>query len=82
MDRQQILNLYDWQLGICFRHPGKGEVLTAHVKTIRPREGGEEEVRACEACVLEMEQERQEVASQKGVDYEPGHAGEGFGLCW
>jgi hypothetical protein len=54
MDRQQILDRYDWQLGICFRHPGKGEVSTAHVETIHPPAGGIQDVRACEDCVVEM----------------------------
>ena len=76
MDRQQILNLYQWQPGICFRHHARGEVLTARVKTIHPRCGHEEEVRACQDCVLEMEQERWAAAGRLGVDYEPGHAGE------
>lgn len=54
MDRQQILNLHEWQPGVCFRHPGKGQVVTAHVETIRPPAGGIQDVRACEECVLEM----------------------------
>lgn len=58
MDRQQILGQYDWASGICFRHPGKGEVLTAHVKTIRPAAGGIQDIRACEECVLTMERVR------------------------
>jgi hypothetical protein len=76
MDRQQILDLYDWEEGVCFRHPAKGAVPTAHVKTIHPRGGADEEVRACEDCVVQMEQERWVAASREGVDYEPGHAGE------
>lgn len=55
MDRQQILDLYDWEPGVCFRHPSKGRVPTAHVETIRPLAGGLQDVRACEDCVLAME---------------------------
>jgi hypothetical protein len=58
MDRQQILDLYTWDDGVCFRHPSKGEVATAHVETIRPPAGGIQDVRACEECVLAMEEER------------------------
>lgn len=76
MDRQQILDLYDWQPGICFRHPGDGEARTALIKTLHPRAGDEEQVRACEPCVVEMERERWAAAGREGVAYEPGHAGE------
>jgi len=79
MERQEILDLYTWQTGICFRHPGKGEVATALVKTIRPRQGDPEQVRACEDCVLAMEWERLAAAQSEGLSYEPGHAGEGLG---
>lgn len=79
MDRQEILNHYTWHRGICFRHPAKGEVPTALVKTIRPRRGEAEEVRACEDCVLSMEWERLAAAQTEGLSYEPGHAGEGLG---
>lgn len=76
MDRQAILDLYEWEDGICFRHPEKGAVPTAHVQTICPREGHQEDVRACQDCVLEMEQERWAEASREGLPYKPGHAGE------
>jgi len=68
MDRQQILDLYDWEPGACFRHPGKGEVLTAHVETIRPSAGGIQDVRACQECVLTMEAERATAAGRRGCD--------------
>jgi hypothetical protein len=76
MDRQQILDLYDWQPGVCFRHPNEGEVPTAVVGAIHPRENGEREVRACEACVLNMEDIRREEAARSGSEYEPGRLGE------
>ena len=79
MDRQQILSLYEWRLGICFRHPGKGEVPTAVVGTIHPREDGEREVRACEDCVVRMEDIRREEAARSGGEYAPGHLGEVLG---
>ena len=77
MDRQQILNLYQWAAGVCFRHPEKGNVLTARIKTIllssRWPRGGHPLVKD---CVIELEQERWVAAGQNGVAYEPGHAGE------
>jgi hypothetical protein len=76
MDRQQILDLYQWEPGTCFRHPAKGEVSTAIVKTVRPRVGHPEQVRACEDCVVWMERERWAIAGREGLPYEPGHAGE------
>lgn len=65
MDRQQILASHDWEPGVCFRHPAKGEVLTAHVETIRPPGGGIQDIRACEECVVAMEEERQAAAARK-----------------
>jgi hypothetical protein len=76
MDRTQILDLYEWETGVCFRHPSTGEVATAHVKTVHPRDGGAEDVRACRPCILDMEREREAVARAEGLVYEPGHVGE------
>jgi hypothetical protein len=76
MDRQQILDLYEWAPGVCFRHPDKGELPTAVVGTIHPREDGEHEVRACNDCVIGMEDIRREEAARSGSEYEPGHLGE------
>lgn len=75
MDRQQILDLYEWTLGACFRHPTKGEVATAHVETIRPAGGGLQDVRACADCVIAMEEWRERQAAKDGVPYEPGQLG-------
>jgi hypothetical protein len=76
MDREQILDLYEWQQGTCFRHPGRGHVPTAVVGVIRPRASDEREVRACADCVIAMEDIRREEAARTGSDYEPGHLGE------
>lgn len=72
MDRQQMLDLYTWQLGICFRHPGKGEVPTAVVGVIHPVAEGEHEVRACAGCVIALEDIRREAAARSGSEYKPG----------
>jgi hypothetical protein len=79
MDRQEILDLYDWQSGVCFRCPEKGEVPTALVGVIHPRADGDKEIRACADCVIAMEDIRREEASRTGSEYEPGHVGEALG---
>lgn len=76
MDRQQILDLYQWAPGICFRHPAKGKQPTTPVQRVRPRTGPSEEVRACADCVLELERQRWVAAREGGYAYRPGHAGE------
>lgn len=75
MDGQQILHLYRWQQGICFRHPSRGQVPTAHVETIRPAAGGVQDVRACADCVLDMERSRKAAAEREGRPYSPGRLG-------
>jgi hypothetical protein len=77
MDRKQILDLYEWEPGVCFRHPAKGEVLTAHVETIRPPAGGIQDVRACADCVLAMAAERAVAAERRGCSYLPGASEKG-----
>ncbi|MFF9240131.1 hypothetical protein ACF1AL_15030 [Streptomyces sp. NPDC014801] len=72
MKRQQILDLYQWSPGVCFRHQHKGEVPTAVIKVIHPR-GRERELRACEECVIAIEDARREMAARNGEPYEPGH---------
>lgn len=74
MNRQQILDLYEWSPDTCFRHPGKGEVPTTIVGVIHPRGDGEHEVRACEDCVVALEDIRREQAARTGGEYRPGPA--------
>lgn len=76
MDRQQILDLYEWSDGVCFRHPARGDQPTTVVGVVHPRLEGEREVRACEDCVIAMEDIRREGAARSGTSYEPGHLGE------
>lgn len=76
MDRQQILDLYDWAPGICFRHPSKGRVQTTVVGVIHPPAAGDREVRGCEDCVIAIEDMRREAAARSGGEYAPGHLGE------
>lgn len=76
MDRQQILDLYEWQLGVCFRHPARGEQPTTPVGVIHPEGEGEREIRGCADCVVTMEDIKREDAARSGCEYEPGHLGE------
>lgn len=76
MDRQQILDLYEWEDGVCFRHPDKGVLPTAVVGVIHPRADGEREVRGCADCVIAIEDMKREEAARSGSGYEPGHVGE------
>lgn len=76
MDRQQILDLYEWAPGICFRHPSRGRVPTTVVGTIHPAAEGERHVRGCKDCVIAIEDMRREAAARSGSEYAPGHLGE------
>lgn len=76
MDRQEILDLYEWGTSVCFRHPDEGEVPTAVVGVIHPRADSEREVRGCADCVIAIEDMRREEAARSGSRYEPGHLGE------
>lgn len=76
MDDEELLDLYDWAPGICFRHPARSTVDTTLVKTIQPRLDGAKEIRACRDCVLVMEGIRRDAAGRTGSEYNPGHAGE------
>lgn len=75
MDREQILNLYNWAEGRCFRHPSKGVVPTAVVGTVHPRSDGERDIRACANCVISLEDIRREQAARSGETYQPGRLG-------
>lgn len=75
MDSQEILSLYEWTSGVCFRHPSLGETSTATVTTLHPRGADDDiEVRACRACVLDMEAARERAAARAGAPYRPGPA--------
>ncbi|GGS42137.1 hypothetical protein F2B00_03250 [Streptomyces parvus] len=78
MSKHEILSLYTWTAGACFRHPADGVMETAVVRELHPRSGPAKTVRACERCVLSMETEREQMARELGYDYEPGHAGAPF----
>lgn len=49
---------YEWGLGVCFRHPSRGEVETAQLEVLHLRIGTDVPVRACRECVLTLEADR------------------------
>ncbi|MFD7185462.1 hypothetical protein ACFV90_36570 [Streptomyces sp. NPDC059904] len=75
MERDQILGLYDWVLGVCFRHPGE-KTDTTVIKTLRPQFDPEKQIRACRPCILVMEAARRAAAEGAGIPYVPGRAGD------
>jgi len=64
MDRTQILACYDWVDGVCFRHPGKGEVPTAKVGLVPLLGSNKHEVRACADCVIALGDMKRESSSR------------------
>jgi hypothetical protein len=72
MDSREILSLYEWTPGLCFRHPSRGQVDTTPISTLHPRTGRAMQVRACRACVTDMESARRRAAEKAGVPYQPG----------
>lgn len=74
MDSREILALYQWTTGDCFRCARVG-VLTTHLGDINPPGGGRYEIRVCEGCALELEDERRRFAERTGGKYEPGRLG-------
>lgn len=72
MDGEEILPLYPWGSGTCFRHPQAGEVDTTCIAVLRPQCGPAREIRACRACVLAMEHDRRRAAERSGLEYTPG----------
>jgi hypothetical protein len=77
MDGEEILPLYPWESGTCFRHPQAGEVDTTCIAVLRPQHGDAREIRACRACVLAMECDRRRAAERAGLKYEPGRLADG-----
>ncbi|MCQ8830382.1 hypothetical protein [Streptomyces malaysiensis] len=74
MDRGEILSLYAWATGTCFRCAKTGTP-TILLAEITPPAGDHYEVRVCERCVLELEDERRRYAERTGREYKPGRLG-------
>jgi hypothetical protein len=74
MNEDEILALYDWASGDCFRCAETG-IDTTLIDEVHPRIGGTAEFRACRGCVLAIEAERERHARQASRRYEPGKLG-------
>jgi hypothetical protein len=69
-----ILALYEWAPGDCFRCAATG-VDTTHIKEIPTPVGVRFNIRACRDCVLAIEDGLDLQAQEAGVEYKPGNAG-------
>lgn len=74
MEPGDILDLYVWTVGTCFRCARTREPVT-QLAAIKTQSGQQYAVRACRGCVLLMEAERQRRAQRSGASYEPGKLG-------
>ncbi len=74
MDRGEILSLYAWATANCFRC-AKTDTPTTLLAEITPPAGNRYEVRVCERCVLELEDERRRYAERTRREYKPGRLG-------
>ncbi|MEU0393789.1 hypothetical protein ABZ208_13600 [Streptomyces sp. NPDC006208] len=72
----EILSLYTWTPGVCFRHPELSETDTVKVKTLHPRSSPDQDLRVCRRCLLALEAIRRAAAEGAGDVYEPGHVAE------
>lgn len=75
MDDDAILSLYEWATGACFRC-ARTDLDTTRLKELRPPAGVRYDVRACRACILGLEVEREHHAKRTGSEYVPGQLGD------
>lgn len=73
-DDDEILGLYQWQTGTCFKCAHTG-IDTTRLREITTRAGVRYDVRACRDCVLALEGERRRIAEKQGREYVPGRLG-------
>lgn len=69
-----VLAAYGWAIGDCFKCAKDG-ALTTQIGKITAPNGDRYVVRACEACVVAMEEERRRWAERRGHGYQPGSIG-------
>lgn len=74
MNIEEILALYDWAPGDCFRCAAAG-VDATFIDAICTRGGERYEARACRNCVLAIEGEQRADAERRGERYVPGRLG-------
>lgn len=75
MDDEEILSLYRWATGPCFRC-AHTDLDTTRIRQIDTPIGVHYDVRACRACILDLEAERQRRAARANGEYTPGRLGE------
>lgn len=71
MTPNEILTLYKWTLGDCFRC-AMTDLYVARIDSITTPAGDEYTLQACGSCVLIMEEERRRYAERRGDRYVPG----------
>ncbi|MEU6960329.1 hypothetical protein [Streptomyces chrestomyceticus] len=69
-----VLNLYQWADGDCFRCASRSVLTTLLGEVLAPI-GDVYQIRACQTCVLAMEEERRRHAQRHGLPYRPGGLG-------
>lgn len=74
MTPDEILALYEWTLGDCFRC-ALTHLHVTRIDTITTPAGHDYVLDACGSCVLAMEEERRRHAERRGARYEPGELG-------
>ncbi|MET9222286.1 hypothetical protein ABZX65_26470 [Streptomyces sp. NPDC003300] len=74
MDDEDITRLYLWATGSCFRC-ARSRVETTSLNQIDTPAGVRYDVRACRACVIDLEYERMRRADRLGARYMPGGLG-------
>ena len=68
-ESEEVLALYPWSEGACFRC-ARGGVLTTVVGSLHPPDlPAPFPVRACRPCTVLMEEERREAAARHGLTY-------------
>lgn len=70
-----VLNYYQWAVGDCFRCASR-HLLTTPMGEIPTPIGDTYQIRACQPCVLEMEEERRRHTARRGLRYQPGMLGQ------
>jgi hypothetical protein len=74
MARDEIIALYEWAIGNCFRC-ARTELPTIRIGEIDLPAGAHYDVRACQDCALALEEERRRRAERTGQKYVPGQLG-------
>lgn len=71
-NEEDPLALYEWAPGTCFRCAHEDDRTTL-LDRIPQQDGRVVEIRACPACILELEAMRKRADERAGRDYVPGH---------